>query len=134
MTTSTSHTRRTDLLHRNDHLRLIPPPEYDHPYTGQLTVVQARDQDHVGQLCPGVKFGPELGALACSYADRLSCTIVISPDAYLKAKGLHRGLVMNHELAHCNGWPGNHPGALPYHDWGLPDLDALEEAAKVLKR
>jgi hypothetical protein len=30
-------------------------------------------------------------------------------------------MVMRHETAHCNGWPGDHPGALPYEEWASDD-------------
>jgi hypothetical protein len=109
-------------------LRLNPPPEYDHPYTGYLIVQTARDQDEVRRLC-NTKF--TLGvALACSYRrepDTLypkgSCTVVILPEAQLTAAGLPLDLIWRHEIAHCNGWPGDHKGALPI--WALihpPDV------------
>lgn len=99
---------------------ILPPKEYDHPYTGRLEVVEAHSQDHVRELCAGTKFGVKIGALACSlrWADR--CQIVVAPDA-IKAKGFALHAVMRHEIAHCNGWPGDHKGALPYEEWATDE-------------
>ena len=98
-------------------LRLMPPPEFDHAYDGRVDVVTARDRDHVRELCPGAKFGVTLGALACSIRYPASCTIVLAPEADIKATGVPLDVIMRHELGHCNGWPGDHKGALPYDEW-----------------
>jgi hypothetical protein len=34
-------------------------------------------------------------------------------------------------MAHCNGWPGDHRGALPYVEWvEVPDKPATAKPAK----
>jgi hypothetical protein len=95
---------------------LVPPPEFDYPYRGELTIVDALDQEQVRAKCPGAKFTIGV-ALACAIRWPLSCTIVLAPEADLKAAGLPLDLVMRHELAHCNGWPSDHRGARQFHDW-----------------
>ena len=36
--------------------RIVPPPEYDHPFAGELTVFTARNQDEVRAACPRTQF------------------------------------------------------------------------------
>ena len=80
------------------------------------------------RLC-NVKF-TLLGGLApaCSYRvapDKRnplgSCTIVILPEEQLEALGLPHYLIWRHEIAHCNGWPGDHKGALPFEEWAADE-------------
>jgi hypothetical protein len=87
---------------------VLPPKEYDKPYTGALIVVYARDQDHVRELCPDVKFVG--AAIACAIRWEGSCFVAIAPDADIIAAGATHWLVMRHEMGHCNGWRG-HSGA-----------------------
>jgi hypothetical protein len=102
---------------------ILPPKEYDHPYAGRVEVIEARDQGHVRELCgPGAKFG-KIGALACSQKWPDRCRIVVSPSA-LKAAGFALHVAMRHEIGHCNGWPGDHTGALPYEEWVTDDTRA----------
>jgi hypothetical protein len=44
---------------------------------------------------------------------------VTASVADMKAVGLTMDITMRHETAHCNGWPGDHRGALPIEDWAL---------------
>ena len=39
-----------------------------------------------------------------------SCRIILIDDAVMKARGWTTELLLRHEIGHCNGWPGNHPG------------------------
>jgi hypothetical protein len=61
--------------------------------------------------CPKTSFTP---TLACSW--RLSggessiCLVVIAKDELLLDADFTYELVKRHE-GHCNGWPGDHPGA-----------------------
>jgi hypothetical protein len=103
-------------------VRLMPPTEYDHPYSGSgdLRVTDAVSQDEVRGLCVGAVW-PKVGALGCSMKKVWGCHVVLAPEADLKRVGLTRGLTLRHEIAHCNGWPGDHRGALPIEDWALAD-------------
>ena len=97
--------------------RLVPPKEYDHPFAGELIVATAFDQDDVRAMCPSAKF-PPLGALGCApHIGPKRCRIVLAPDADIIKAGFPPDLVRRHEIAHCNGWPDNHPGALPFEEW-----------------
>jgi hypothetical protein len=46
---------------------------------------------------------------------------VVAPEADMKVVGLTMDITLRHEIAHCNGWPGDHRGALPIEDWALMD-------------
>jgi hypothetical protein len=96
--------------------RLVPPPEFDHPYKGDLTIVDALDQKQVRAKCPSAKF--TLGvALGCAHRGATYCWIYLAPKVDMKAAGFPRDLILRHEIAHCNGWPGDHRGARPFEDW-----------------
>jgi hypothetical protein len=104
----------------NPRIRLMPPLEHDHPYSGpgKLTVIHAATQDEVRQKCPGTVF-PKAGAHGCAISHQGGCTVVTASVADMKAVGLTMDITMRHETAHCNGWPGDHRGALPIEDWAL---------------
>jgi hypothetical protein len=99
--------------------RLIPPKEYDRPFSGTVIIVPARDQDHVRKLCPRAAFNPDFPALACTYREATVCRIVMAPDADIIKAGFPPALVKRHEIAHCNGWAADHWGALPYEEWAV---------------
>jgi hypothetical protein len=70
----------------------------------------------VRDICPNVHF--DLGvALACALVEPDRCRVILAPEADVKAFGLPIDLIMRHEIAHCNGWPGDHEGALLYEEW-----------------
>jgi hypothetical protein len=113
-------------------LRVVPPKEYDYPYNGVVLVVQARDQNHVRELCPTAVFNTG-EALGCAQVTRLNwgvsgCRIVMAPDDEIKRPGVPPDLVKRHEMAHCNGWPADHPDALPYEEWA--ERSSTEKNAK----
>jgi hypothetical protein len=85
----------------------LPPAEFDHPYTGKLTVLKEDNYVFIRHVCSDTK-----NPIACSFrtyddktGETLSCLIILGPDVW----GDER--VLRHEMAHCNGWPGDHPGA-----------------------
>jgi hypothetical protein len=98
--------------------RLIPPPEYDHPYDGELITFPARDQNHVREICPRTKF-PPMGALGCTILQKGTCWLVMAPDVDILKAGFPPELVKRHAIAHCNGWSADHGGALPYEEWAV---------------
>jgi hypothetical protein len=102
-----------------ERMRLVPPPEYDHPYKGRwLRIIEAPSQEEVRRMCPETKFHPLIGALACTHRiDANICTIVIVSDSELNRVGFSPDVVRRHEIAHCNGWPADHKGALVYEEW-----------------
>jgi hypothetical protein len=107
--------------------RLVPPKEFDHPYPapGKVIVVPARDQNHVRELCPKAVF--KEAALGCAHlTSSWDCKIVVAADDVIKAAGFPPELVKRHEIAHCNGWPADHRGALPYEEWASDGTPASQ--------
>lgn len=84
---------------------LLPPPQYDHPPT--IPVIERVVQwDELQPFCRKVaerdKFvmATGAGAWGCAFLVQGKCYVfrLDMPD------------VARHELAHCNGWPNDHPG------------------------
>jgi hypothetical protein len=85
----------------------LPPAEFDHPYTGKLTVLKEDNYVFIQHVCSATP-----NAIACSFrtyddktGETISCLIMLGPVAHNDAR------VMQHELGHCNGWSNNHEGA-----------------------
>jgi len=80
-----------------------PPPQYD--YAPAIPVIeQVLSYDEVQKICPSVTgralSGPER-FWGCAIKRDGKCYIYTVDDQFVK----------RHERAHCNGWPGHHPGA-----------------------
>ena len=85
----------------------LPPVEYDHEYTGKLTVLKEPTYVFIRHVCADTP-----NPIACSFrtydsasGETISCLIMLGPDTWSDERA------MRHEMAHCNGWPGDHPGA-----------------------
>jgi hypothetical protein len=85
----------------------LPPAEYDRPYTGKLTILKEDNYVFIQHVCADTP-----NAIACSFrtydsvtGETLSCLIMLGPDVWDDERA------MRPERAHCNGWPGDHPGA-----------------------
>ena len=88
-------------------IKILPPAEYDKPFSGILIEKRARDMNEMGDLCaPNLKANKLLG---CSSLIDPFCIIRIAPDDYLKLYAVSVEAVRRHEIAHCHGWPGSHP-------------------------
>jgi hypothetical protein len=87
---------------------LLPPPQYDKPYTGQLNIATI-PYWNMGNVCNMI--APQGQHMeACSFAMTPQQCLVYLPR--LSDVGQSRlADLTKHEIAHCNGWPGNHPGA-----------------------
>jgi hypothetical protein len=83
--------------------RILPPPEYDHDYDGELTILRTLEPV-VYRACRTV-IKPGRSPLGCSQrmAPR-KCTIWIVTDEELRQRGWDYNMVLRHELGHCNGW------------------------------
>ena len=81
--------------------RLEPPARYDHPYNGRV-VERVVPKAEVPSLC--MPMGADLLAAACSLESNGTCSIVLPSDGRAPVSTFRR-----HEIAHCNGWPANHP-------------------------
>src|SRR6516162_11185906 len=81
--------------------KLEPPAQYNHPYDGQV-VERVMPLAQVRSVC--MSMGVDLFATACSWHSAGACYIVIPNDGQGPVSAYRQ-----HEIAHCNGWPANHP-------------------------
>jgi hypothetical protein len=86
---------------------LEPPSQYNHPYDGLvgervMPVAEAR------VLCDSLgashSSADAPGGVACAWVSDDTCFIIL-PDDELAPVDTYR----RHEIAHCNGWPADHP-------------------------
>jgi hypothetical protein len=81
-----------------------PPPEFDKPFDGDLTI-QRLSWDEIQKNCPP-------GTLACAWVTPKVCVVMIPNDDFLKRRGGRQYEdILRHEIGHCNGWPSDHGGA-----------------------
>ena len=88
---------------------IIPPPAiYDHAYKGRLAVQQGTmaQVEHYCHAMQGIV--SPYRALGCSKVDEHSCFVMI-PKIGGPVTASIQAQIRHHELAHCNGWPANHP-------------------------
>jgi hypothetical protein len=81
--------------------QLEPPEQYDHPYDGQV-VERVMPEAEVRSVC--MSMGLDLFTVACSWHSAGTCHIVLPNDGQAPIE-----LFRRHEIAHCNGWPADHP-------------------------
>jgi hypothetical protein len=81
--------------------RLEPPAQYNHPYNGQV-IERVVPEAEVRTIC--MSMGADLLVRACSQHSNGTCYIVLPNDGGAPIETFRR-----HEIAHCNGWPADHP-------------------------
>jgi alpha-D-ribose 1-methylphosphonate 5-triphosphate synthase subunit PhnI len=72
-----------------------PPARFDHPFAGEMTIVEVEPEDIWEYCSKGVACAVEVTPTECR---------VIFNKAYAKWKSA----IMRHETGHCNGWSGAH--------------------------
>ena len=80
---------------------LEPPAKYNHPYHGPVDE-RVMPVAEVRTLCTSV--GASGRFVACAWVSYGVCHIVLPNDEPAPVSTYRR-----HEIAHCNGWPENHP-------------------------
>src|SRR5262245_37432859 len=93
---------------------ILPPAEYDHFYDGDLTIKIVPDLISLRAACGTDKET----MLACAMRNAKGCVIYMVEDRVMRERGWNTGLLLRHEIGHCNGWPGDHPGQRPV-SWPL---------------
>ena len=81
--------------------RFLPPKEFDHRYTGTLTIFKDMKQENIPRECPGYK------PFACARANHFgpnTCANTIVEKDEIEKLGWNYDIVMRHEIGHCNGW------------------------------
>jgi hypothetical protein len=81
--------------------RLEPPEQYNHAYDGQV-IERVMPEAEVRPIC--MSMGLDFLTVACSWQSDNACYIVIPNDGQAPVDTYRR-----HEIAHCNGWPADHP-------------------------
>jgi hypothetical protein len=86
--------------------RIFPPAEYDHYYDGDLTIKIVDSLEELREVCqlPGSQL------LACSTHNHSSCIIVMVKDEIMRQRSWTTGMLLRHEIGHCNGWGADHSG------------------------
>lgn len=87
----------------------LPPVEFDKPYTGKLTI-EVVSLAQLVATCSSASWA----SLGCAFPGKDKCHIKLLDEAAIRAAGWTVELMLRHERAHCNGWPGDHPGKRPY--------------------
>jgi hypothetical protein len=101
--------------------RIFPPAEYDHFYDGDLTIKIVNSLEELHAICR--IDNPKL--LACSRSNDRSCVIVMVKDEIMRQRQWTTGMLLRHEIGHCNGWGADHAGersiSWPTSHWAHPN-------------
>jgi len=101
--------------------KIFPPAEYDHYYQGDLTIKIVDSLEELHGVCQLSQ--PQL--LACSTRNEWSCIIVLVKDEIMRQRNWTTGLLLRHEIGHCNGWGADHAGersiSWPTIHWAHPN-------------
>jgi hypothetical protein len=83
---------------------LLPPPQYDKLYDGELEIQFFSNAADLEQACKDVNT-----KTACTFVpvDHKKCWIFMGTEDVIKRRGRSYAFTLRHELAHCNGW--KHP-------------------------
>jgi hypothetical protein len=89
-------------------MNILPPPAFDHPYKGRLTERHGSlaDVEHFCHTMQGIVSAYQ--ALGCAKVFPKRCFIMIPRVGGTISGRLQRD-IRRHEIAHCNGWPADHP-------------------------
>ena len=104
----------------------LPPAQFDRPYDGDLTIKIVSSTDEVVEFCDIGK----IFLLGCARRNAVSCMIVLVKDELARAYGWSTGLMLRHEIAHCNGWPPNHQPSS--QALSLPTIHLVEPHQRVV--
>lgn len=87
---------------------ILPPVEFDKPYTGPLVELRVDSAEDLKIKCNN-PFSPPAIPLACAFPMTQSCVIILVSDDAIRAAGYEPDHVRRHEIGHCNGWSKTHP-------------------------
>jgi hypothetical protein len=127
-------------------LSTMPPADYDVQYKGILTITRVQSEEDIREICAVP--AQQIRASACAKRSHTAspnqpapyCRIFVVTDKILKSMGATWEFTLRHELAHCNGWPADHPNGkkalvstrmkmptLPEGTQWLTEYDVLKE-------
>jgi hypothetical protein len=87
---------------------ILPPHAFDHHYRGHLTEQRGSlsEVEHFCHTMQGIVSAYR--ALGCAEVFPTRCFIMI-PKIGGQITTRLQSQIRRHEIAHCNGWPDNHP-------------------------
>ncbi len=85
--------------------KIFPPEKYDHYYEGDLTIRIVPTKEALIAACGAI--APNM--LACAFNYAKNCVIYMVDDEVMRKEGWNTGLLLRHEIGHCNGWAPDHP-------------------------
>jgi hypothetical protein len=85
---------------------ILPPEKFDHFYPGDLTIMMVNTVDDLRAAC-GLDAQAHPNLLACSIRKSSACLIIMVKDEVMRQHGWNTGLLLRHEIGHCNGWVGH---------------------------
>jgi hypothetical protein len=88
--------------------RVAPPAEFDRPFEGRLIKLRL---DTVAEVRTACRTPLAMGLGCAPYIHPSLCVVVLASDEVIKAAGYSTEIVLRHEIAHCNGWPKDHPNS-----------------------
>jgi len=97
------------IANKAQYSKLEPPAQYDHPYGGPVDE-RVMPVTEVHELCTSLGASHSSadasapGGVACAWVSDGTCYIILPDDEQAPVATYRR-----HEIAHCNGWPANHP-------------------------
>jgi len=101
--------------------KIFPPAQFDHYYEGDLTIKIVNSLEELHEICR--IDNPKL--LACSQRNQSSCVIVLVKDEIMRQRMWTTGMLLRHEIGHCNGWSADHEGersiSWPTSHWAHPN-------------
>jgi hypothetical protein len=106
---------------------LLPPPQYDKRYDGELEIRFFSNVADVQQACINTGSGETTGCTMLS-VDHKHCSMFLASEDMMKRKGKSYAFVLRHELAHCNGW--KHPKTTEGKKFNVGDMWDKAEGAK----
>jgi hypothetical protein len=114
--------RTTDVVYEppKNYVNMLPPAQYDKPYTGKLTITRVDTKEAIAVMCPDSEWGcavpPGRTCMGCAVPPDRRCDIYIANDEILKTHHhLTYAFALRHELGHCNGWADHEGGAVGPH-------------------
>jgi hypothetical protein len=102
---------------------ILPPAEYDHDYAGDLTIRIVDTLNELYVLCSQ----KNSSMLACARRNTQSCLITMVNDKIMRSRGYTTGILLRHEIGHCNGWGADHAGMRPL----ISSTHIVPESARV---
>jgi hypothetical protein len=88
----------------------LPPEHYDYFFSGPIEIIRVDTPEQLKLACNR----PDGNPMGCAQRIGELCRIRMLPNEFYRTRQVPPEMILRHEMAHCNGWAGNHPGARPW--------------------